>query len=307
MPPGWSACDIPGLGGRTAVVTGGNGGLGLSTVRQLLAHGCDVVVTTRDLERGKAAVQGLGPQPGSAEVLRLDLADLASVREFAEQVGQLVSGLDLLVNNAGIMMTPPHLTADGFESQMGTNHLGHFALTGLLLGALQERSGSRVVSVSSIAHRSGDITVDNVETVHQLNDGYSPTLAYGRSKMANLLFTYELQRRLARHGIPVMAVAAHPGISSTNLGSHLVPDRLTPLVRPVIERVVQDADAGALPTLRAATDPDVLGGEYYGPRRLRESRGAPVRVVSTEAAHDAATAAKLWDSSQRLTGVSYLS
>ncbi len=304
---GWNASDIPDLSGKTAVVTGGNGGLGLSTVRQLLAHGANVIVSTRDLDRGKAAVQGLGPQPGSAEVLRLDLADLASVRDFAEQVGQLLSGLDLLVNNAGIMMTPPHLTTDGFESQIGTNHLGHFALTGLLLGALRERSGSRVVSVSSIAHRSGDISVDNVEELHTLNDGYTPTLAYGRSKMANLLFTYELQRRLARYGIPVVAVAAHPGISSTNLASHLFPQRLAPLVRPVFERVVQDADAGALPTLRAATDPNVLGGEYYGPRHLGESRGAPVRVISTDASHDATTAARLWDSSQRLTGVSYLS
>ncbi|MGB3685158.1 MAG: oxidoreductase [Ornithinimicrobium sp.] len=307
MSQGWNASDIPDLSGRTAVVTGGNGGLGLSTAQQLLAHGADVILSSRDVERGETAVKGTGRTRGQATVLRLDLADLTSVHEFAEEVARVVSGLDLLVNNAGIMMTPPRLTADGFESQVGTNHLGHFALTGLLLPLLRDGAHSRVVSVSSLAHRSGDITVDNVDQIHELDDNYTPTLAYGRSKMANLLFTYELHRRLARHGIPVMAVAAHPGISSTNLGNHLVPDRLAPALRPVFERVVQDADAGALPTLRAATDPNVLGGEYYGPRRLGESRGAPVRVVSTDASHNAETAARLWDSSQRLTGVSYLS
>lgn len=303
----WSAADIPEMSGKTAVVTGGNGGLGLAAVHQLLAHGADVIVTSRDVERGKAAVDGLGPQPGSAEVMRLDLADLASVREFAEQVGRLVSGLDLLVNNAGIMMTPPQLTSDGFESQVGTNHLGHFALTGLLLPLLQERHQARVVTVSSIAHSSGDITVDNVDTVHEIDENYTPTRSYGRAKMANLLFTYELHRRLVRRCIPITSVAAHPGMSATNLGDHLLPDRLKPVLRPVFERVVQDADAGALPTLRASTDPNVMGGEYYGPARLRESRGAPIRVLSTDASHDAPTAARLWDSSQRLTGVSYLS
>ncbi|MGB5952848.1 MAG: oxidoreductase [Ornithinimicrobium sp.] len=307
MSPPWSATDIGDLSGKTAVVTGGNGGLGLSTVRQLLAHGADVIVTSRDVERGQAAVDGLGAQPGTAQVIRLDLADLATVRDFAETVSQRVSGLDLLINNAGIMMTPPQLTADGFESQVGTNHLGHFALTGLLLPFLRERAGSRVVTVSSLAHGAGDITVDNVDTIHEVDGRYTPTLAYGRSKMANLLFTYELQRRLVSNGIPSLSVAAHPGISATNLGAHLVPDRLEPVLRPIFERVVQDADAGALPTLRAATDPHVMGGEYYGPRLLRESRGAPVRVVSNDLSHNAETAARLWDSSQRLTGVSYLS
>lgn len=289
------------------MVTGGNGGLGLSTVHQLLAHGADVVVTSRNVERGEEAVQGLGEQPGNAAVMRLDLADLTSVHEFAEAVAERVSGLDLLVNNAGIMMTPAQLTSDGFESQVGTNHLGHFALTGLLLPLLGERTGSRVVTVSSLAHGSGDVTVDNVESIHEIGADYTPTLAYGRSKMANLLFTYELQRRLVRAGLPTTAVAAHPGVSSTNLANHLIPDRLKPVVRPVFERVVQDPDAGALPTLRAATDPNVMGAEYYGPRSLGESRGAPVRVVSNDLSHNAETAARLWDSSQRLTGVSYLS
>lgn len=307
MSQGWNASHIPDVNGKTAVVTGGNGGLGLSTVRQLLANGADVIVSSRDVERGEAAVKGIGTTPGQATVLRLDLADLTSVHEFAEEVTEVASGLDLLVNNAGIMMTPPHLTTDGFESQVGTNHLGHFALTGLLLPLLRGGVGSRVVTVSSLAHRSGDITVDNVDQIHELDDTYTPTLAYGRSKMANLLFTYELHRRLAHHGIPVISLAAHPGVSATNLGNHLIPDRLAPVLRPVLERVVQNADAGALPTLRAATDPNVLGGEYYGPRRLGESRGAPVRVVSTDASHDATTAARLWESSQRLTGVSYLS
>lgn len=302
----WRTEAIGDLSGKVAVVTGGNAGLGLSTVHQLMAHGAHVVVSSRDVERGQGAVDGLGPLQGTAEVLRLDLADLSSVEEFAATVTARHAGLDLLVNNAGIMMVPPGETTDGFELQIGTNHFGHFALTGRLMGLIRSTPGARVVSVSSLAHTSGQIDVGNVDHIHEVAAKYSKTKAYGNSKLANLLFAYELQRRFATHNIDAISVAAHPGVSSTGLGEHLIPDRLQPFVRPVFELVTQPPDAGALPTLRAATDPNAWGGQFFGPSSLGESRGAPVVVASTDASYDAATAAALWEASQRLTGVTYL-
>ncbi len=297
---------MPDLQGKVAVVTGGNAGLGLSTVHQLLAHGAHVVASSRDVERGRGAIDSLGPQPGTAEVLRLDLADLASVRECAQQVRDRHPKLDLLINNAGIMMVPAGTTTDDFEMQIGTNHFGHFALTGLLIDLITATPGARVVSVSSLAHRSGRIHVGNVDTVHGLARGYSKNKAYGNSKLANLLFAYELQRRFAAHDVDAISVAAHPGVSSTGLGEHLIPERLRPAVRPVFGLLNQAPDAGALPTLRAATDPNAWGGQYFGPGSLGETRGAPVVVASNDASYNAATAARLWESSQRLTGVTYL-
>ncbi|MGB3829173.1 MAG: oxidoreductase [Ornithinimicrobium sp.] len=306
MTDSWTVNAIPDLSGRVAVVTGGNAGLGLSTVHQLMAHGAHVVVTSRNVERGQQAVDGLGSQPGSAEVLRLDLADLSSVRAFAHEVGERHTRLDLLINNAGIMMVPAGTTRDGFELQVGTNHLGHFALTGQLMPLIRATAGARVVTVSSLAHTSGRIDESNVDTVHQVSSSYSKTKAYGDSKLANLLFAYELQRRFAVHDIDAMSVAAHPGVSSTGLGEHLIPQRLRPLARPVFELITQRPDAGALPTLRAATDPNAWGGQFFGPASLGQSRGAPVVVASNDASYDAATAAGLWEASRRLTGVSYL-
>ncbi len=302
----WRASDIGDLGGKVAVVTGGNAGLGLSTVHQLMSHGAHVVVSSRNVERGQHAVDGLGPLRGTAEVLRLDLADLSSVEEFAGNVIARHTRLDLLINNAGIMMVPPGETTDGFEVQIGTNHFGHFALTGRLMDLIRSTEGARVVSVSSLAHASGQIDIDNVDRVHEVASKYSKTKAYGNSKLANLLFAYELQRRFAAHNIDAISVAAHPGVSSTGLSDHLIPDRLRPFVRPVFELITQPPDAGALPTLRAATDPNAWGGQFFGPASLGQSRGAPVVVASTDASYDAATAAKFWDSSQRLTGVTYL-
>lgn len=306
MSKAWSVSDIPDLAGKVAVVTGGNAGLGLSTVHQLMARGAHVVVSSRNVERGEGAVDSLGAQRGSAEVLRLDLADLSSVAQFAAQVNARHTRLDLLINNAGIMMTPKGETDDGFELQMGTNHFGHFALTGHLMDLIRKTPSARVVSVSSLAHTGGKITVNNAASVHEVATKYSTTKAYGNSKLANLLFAYELQRRFATHDIDAMSVAAHPGVSSTGLGRHLIPEKLRPLARPVIQLITQAPDDGALPTLRAATDPNVWGGQFLGPANLGQSRGAPVVVASNDASYDAATAAKFWEVSQGLTGVSYL-
>ncbi len=302
----WSTSDIGDLNGKVAVVTGGNAGLGLSTVHQLMKHGAHVVVASRNVERGQGAVDSLGAQPGTAEVLRLDLADLSSVEEFAGNVIARHTRLDLLINNAGIMMVPPGETTDGFELQIGTNHFGHFALTGRLMDLIRSTEGARVVSVSSLAHTSGQIDVDNVDSIHEVAAKYSKTKAYGNSKLANLLFAYELQRRLAAHNVEAISVAAHPGVSSTGLGEHLIADRLKPFVRPVLQLITQRPDAGALPTLRAATDFNAWGGQFFGPASLGQSRGAPVVVASTDASYDAETAGQLWEASQRLTGVSYL-
>lgn len=307
MAAAWSVSDMPDLTGTVALVTGGNAGLGLSTVHQLMARGAHVVVSSRNVERGQGAVDSLGAQRGSAEVLPLDLADLSSVAEFAKQVNVRHTRLDLLINNAGIMMVPEGTTQDGFELQIGTNHFGHFALTGHLMDLIRKTPGARVVSVSSLAHTGGKITVDNAGSVHEVASKYSTTKAYGNSKLANLLFAYELQRRFATHDVDAMSIAAHPGVSSTGLGEHLIKEWLRPFVRPVFELITQPPDAGALPTLRAATDPNAWGGQFFGPSNFGQSRGAPVVVASNDASYDAATAANFWDVSQDLTGVSYLS
>ncbi len=303
MAPRWSVADMPDLTGVVAVVTGGNAGLGLATVHQLVARGAHVVVTSRDLARGRAAVDGLGPQRGSTEVLTLDLADLHSVESFAKEVRTRHTSLDLLVNNAGIMMVPPAVTVDGFESQFGTNHLGHFALTGHLIDLLLAAPAARVVTVSSQAHRAGVID----PTAHEAPGAdYARTRAYGTSKLANLQFTYELQRRLTAAGSRAAALAAHPGTAGTGLSDHLFPTRFRAL-QPVFRRLTQTPEDGALPTLRAATDPGALGGQYYGPDRLGQQRGRPVVVASNPESYDATAARELWERSEELTGVSFLS
>lgn len=278
----WTAADLPDLTGRTAVVTGANSGIGLITARALAGAGAFVIMACRDVAKGAAVA------PDTAEVRSLDLADLASVREFASSID---TDVDILVNNAGVMAVPHRRTADGFEMQVGTNHLGHFALTGLLLDRLRDR----VVTVTSHMHRAGRIRLDDLNWARRR---YQRWGAYGQSKLANLLFTFELSRRST-----LTAVAAHPGYASTNLQSHTEsPQDFVMMLGNQL--VAQSAAMGALPTLYAATA-DVPSGSFAGPRGFLEIRGHPKLVGSSRAARDPETAAGLWELSEELTGVRY--
>jgi NAD(P)-dependent dehydrogenase (short-subunit alcohol dehydrogenase family) len=287
----WSPEKLPSLDGRTAIVTGSNSGIGLAAARELAGAGVRVVMAVRNTEKGEAAASGL---EGTVEVRKLDLADLSSVREFASGFD---GDVDLLINNAGVMAVPESRTADGFEMQIGTNHLGHFALTNLLLPQIRDR----VVTIASGAHRMGKIDLDDLNWESRRYDRWR---AYGQSKLANLLFTLELQRRLGEAGSDVIAVAAHPGWSATNLQSH-TGSRLQNGLMWVGNKVwAQSDEQGAWPTLYAATQ-DVAGGAYIGPDGFQEMRGHPKPVTRSGAASDEETARKLWELSERLTGVTF--
>ncbi|MFI6792739.1 oxidoreductase [Nonomuraea sp. NPDC050383] len=280
----WTPADMPALDGRTAIVTGANSGIGLPTVLELARHGARVIATARSEAKGEEAVAAVRRAVPGARVERalLDLADLASVRAFAEGVDEV----DLLINNAGVGMTPRSLTKDGFELQFGTNHLGHFALTGLLLPKLLARPGARVVTVSSDAHSRGRLDFDDLT----LERGYGRMSAYGRSKLANLLFALELQRRAERAQADLKSVATHPGATATNIV------KVGPL-KPLLGLFLLSPETGALPSLYAATSPDIRGGEFVGPK---------LRLLTPSA--DAASeelAARLWDVSTELTGVRF--
>src|SRR4051812_15778658 len=267
----WTTADIPDQTGRTAVITGANTGLGYETAAALAAKGAHVVLAIRNLEKGKAASDLITRStPGASVALQeLDLTSLDSVRSAADQLRSDHEAIDLLINNAGVMFTPKSTTKDGFELQFGTNHLGHFALTGLLLDRVLDTPGSRIVTVSSQGHRFArrGIRFDDL----QWERGYSRAGAYGQAKLANLMFTYELQRRLL--GTQTIAAAAHPGGSRSELSRNL-PSAMQ-AVFTVLEPMFQEAEMGALPTLRAATDPGVIGGQYYGPDGFAEQRGHP--------------------------------
>jgi NAD(P)-dependent dehydrogenase (short-subunit alcohol dehydrogenase family) len=293
----WTTARIPDQTGRIAIVTGANTGLGLETAKALAAKGAHVVLAVRNLDKGKAAVDWIMRSAPTAdlELQQLDLGSLASVRSAAEDLKRKHDRIDLLINNAGVMWPPKQTTEDGFELQFGTNHLGHFALTGLLLDRMLTVPGSRVVTVSSQGHRIlAAIHFDDLQWERR----YNRVAAYGQSKLANLLFTYELQRRLTGH--QTTALAAHPGASNTELARYL-PGALERLVTPL----AQDASAGALPTLRAATDPGALGGQYFGPDGLGETRGYPRVVASSAQSHDADLQRRLWAVSEELTGVTF--
>jgi NAD(P)-dependent dehydrogenase (short-subunit alcohol dehydrogenase family) len=293
----WTTADIPDQTGRVAVITGANTGLGYETAAALAEHGAHVVLAVRNLDKGKdaaARITATSPHAGVA-LQELDLTSLESIRAAADQLRSDHDHIDLLINNAGVMMTPKSTTKDGFELQFGTNHLGHFAFTGLLLDRLLPVPGSRVVTVSSIGHRVGRIRFDDLQSERS----YGRMRAYGRSKLANLLFTYELARRLV--GLHTIAAAAHPGSSSSEL-SRNVPPLVQALFTPL---ELRGADMGALPTLRAATDPSVLGGQYLGPDGFGEMRGYPKVVSSSGRSHDVDVQRRLWAVSEELTGVVY--
>ena len=295
----WTSDDVPGQHGRLAVVTGANTGLGFQTAQVLAAHGASVVLAVRDTEKGKAAAARIaGTAPGAdITVQPLDLTSLESIHAAAAELRARHPRIDLLINNAGVMFPPMQTTRDGFELQLGTNHLGHFALTGLLLQQMLPVPGSRVVTVSSLAHRIrarinfGDL---------QSERSYSRVAAYSQSKLANLMFTYELHRRLSAAGTTI-AVAAHPGLAATELTRH------TPAIAAFLyARLLSQTPAmGALPTLRAATDPGVLGGQYYGPGGFFGARGYPELARSSRQSRDTAIQRRLWTVSEELTGVTF--
>lgn len=303
----WLDQNIPNLDGKTAVITGANSGIGYEAARMLAQKNAHVVLAVRNtVKGGKAAreIRSAAPQ-ADVEVMALDLADLASVRQFADTFGAHHDGLDLLINNAGVMAIPYQKTKDGFEMQFGTNHLGHFALTGRLLPLLHNTPGSRVITISSGMHRFGDIDFANLNA----EQGYKKWGAYSQSKLANLLFTYELQRRLAAAGSGLISVAAHPGYAATNLqygGSDRGDTSLQARLMNVLNKVVaQSAEMGALPTVYAAAAPGVHGGDYIGPKGPAEQRGWPTKVQSNGRSHDQEAAARLWALSEEWTGVRY--
>ena len=298
----WTTADIPDLTGKVAVVTGSNSGLGFHIASDFANAGARVIMACRNPSKADDAANKIrsGSPSGTVETMTLDLGDLASVRRCAEQLSTTVDRLDILGNNAGLMALDESRTVDGFETQFGVNHLGHFALTGLVLPLLLATPQSRIVNHSSFGHRPGNLHTDDPMFERRR---YSRWPAYFQSKLANLLFTFELQRRLQRIGASTIAVAAHPGASHTDLGVE-GSGVLNKLVGPLGRLYTQSAAKGALPFVRAATDPSVLGGAFYGPRFMMW--GSPRLETPTRRARDAATAATLWTMSEELTDVSYL-
>ncbi|MGH3821790.1 MAG: oxidoreductase [Pseudonocardiaceae bacterium] len=302
---GWSAADIPDQAGRTVLVTGANSGLGLQTATVLAEHGATVLMACRDQQRGRMALRQVRARGGGADatLVLLDLADLSSVRKAADEVRAITGDrLDVLVNNAGVMAAPPRRTVDGFELQIGTNHFGHAGLTWLLAPALVP--GARVVTVSSLAHRGGGLDVDDLNFERRR---YNPITAYSASKLANLLFTFELDRRARAARRELVAVAAHPGLTHTELVANTtrmhVRGSFARLTRWGSKLVTQGVAVGTLPQLYAATAADVRSGEYFGPASLGEIRGAPGRATPSLAARNERTARLLWERTAELTGV----
>jgi NAD(P)-dependent dehydrogenase (short-subunit alcohol dehydrogenase family) len=293
----WTANDIPDQTGRTAIVTGANTGIGFETAAALAANGATVIMACRNRRKAEDAMAAIRGRSANAalELIELDLASLASIERFAENYRADHDRLDLLINNAGVMIPPFGKTEDGFELQFGCNHLGHFALTGRLIDLTLATPGARIVTVSSLAHKVGKIDFENLNA----EKGYDKAVAYGRSKLANLLFTFELQRRLEAAESEVSATAAHPGWAGTDLQRH------SRIIRFFNAFFAQSPLMGALSTLRAATDPGARGGDYFGPRGIFEMRGCPVRVAASRAAGNERDAQRLWEVSEQLTEVSF--
>ncbi|MEZ5568894.1 MAG: oxidoreductase [Halioglobus sp.] len=298
MIQGFTEQDVPDQSGRTIVITGANTGLGFEAARALAAKGARVLMACRSSEKAEQAIARIEQDNGAADVhfVALDLGDLASVSACAQSL-QGETRIDVLINNAGVMVPPYSLTKDGFESQFGVNHLGPFALTGLLLDKLAQTPGARVVNTSSIAHNVGRIQFNDINAER----AYRAPARYGMSKLANLLFTYELQRRLDVAGLPVVSVACHPGIASTELSRHMpgVLNAATAMLQPLLNT----AAAGAWPTLCAATAETVEGGDYYGPAKRFGAAGPAVKVRSNRVSRDPRLAERLWNLSVEMTGV----
>jgi len=293
----WTTENIPDQSGKSVIITGANSGIGYEATRALVSKGATVIMACRSLEKGEiAATQIRNENPGrKVSVKQLDLSDLSSVESFAKAFLSEYDQLDILINNAGVMATPYGKTADGFEMQFGTNHLGHFALTGLLIDLLKSSPKSRVVTVSSYAHLIGKINFDNLNGEKR----YQKWMAYGQSKLANLLFAYELQRLTSKNGENPISVAVHPGYAATNL------QKGSSLFRFANNFVAQSPEMGALPTLYAATNPEIHGGEYIGPDGFLAQRGYPQIAQSNSRSHDQNTAKRLWKVSEELTGISF--
>jgi NAD(P)-dependent dehydrogenase (short-subunit alcohol dehydrogenase family) len=299
----WTTENMPDLSGKVMIVTGSNSGLGYESVRAFAEKGAEVILACRSAKKGAAAKDKMGNTKGKIVVMQLDLQDLASVKQFAADFSVNYHRLDVLLNNAGIMTTPYFLTKDGLEGQIGVNHFGHFALTGQLLGRIAETPKSRVVNVSSMAHVTGKMDFDNL--LFENGKEYTPMKSYGQSKLANLLFTYELQRYFETKGIDSISVAAHPGVSHTNLTQHIENKLVFKLFSPLLKLLAQPPDRGALPQIRASVDSSVKGAEYYGPMGFKEIRGHPVLVKSTRASRSTEDAKKLWEVSEKLTGTTF--
>ena len=303
----WTSDDLPDLSGKTIIVTGANSGIGYEAALVFARKGADLILACRDAGKAETAAAQISSSVSGAkvEVMELDLANLACVRRFSDAFHEQHHALHVLCNNAGVMAIPYRQTADGFEMQFGTNHLGHFALTGLLLDRLLATEGARVVTVASGMHRLGAIRFDDL----QWRNGYRKWMAYGQSKLANLLFTFELQRRAAAAGAKLLSVACHPGYSATNLqavGPKMTGSRMMEYFHHINNRLfAQNATMGALPTEYAAAALDVHGGDYFGPNGIGELWGYPVAVGCSAAARDAAAASRLWDLSEQLTNVHY--
>ncbi|MDX1520695.1 MAG: oxidoreductase [Anaerolineae bacterium] len=304
----WSINDIPDQSGKTAIVTGANSGLGYETALALALKGARVVMACRNLDKGREALEAIQSQvaAGAVQLMALDLSSLASIEEFAVAYQAEHDRLDILINNAGVMAPPYQTTTDGFELQIGTNHLGHFALTGLLIGLIRQTPGCRIVTVTSMAQDYGTIKFDDINS----KKSYSRYGAYCQSKLANVLFAFELQRRLDEAEIEAVSTAAHPGLSYTNLQKNTVKKTKAPLeglIYGVVMPLLSQSQAqGAWPQLYAATMPQVNGGQHFGPGGLMALWGAPKKLKAAKAAYNEADASRLWDLSEQLTGVHYL-